>query len=81
MNRKLRRDLEKKMGKETTENIADKIFQFNQMPEQCSACQKKFDKKDKEMVQSWNVLVKQEVVRLFCPEFIEKTQEVIDAGR
>ena len=79
MNRKIRRDLERKMGKETTDNIAEKIFQFNKLPNACSACEKSFDKKDKSMVQSWSVVVKQEIVRLFCPQCIATAQEAIDA--
>ena len=78
MNRKTRRKLENQMGKDASENLAEKIFQFNKLPEQCSACQKGFDKKDKDMVQSWNVVVKQETVRIFCPECIKKTQEIIN---
>tara|TARA_R110000824_G_scaffold323162_1_gene510078 strand:+ start:123 stop:368 length:246 start_codon:yes stop_codon:yes gene_type:complete len=78
MNRKIRRHLEKKMGKEPTKDLAAKISQFNELPDQCSACQKEFDKKDKSMVQSWNVVVKQEAVRIFCPECIKKTQEILD---
>jgi len=78
MNRKIRRHLEKKMGKAAADNMAEKIFQFNQLPEQCDACQKSFDKKDKSMVQLWSVVIKQEVVRLFCPQCIQKTQEIIN---
>jgi hypothetical protein len=78
MNRKARRATEKKMGKQATDNITEKISQFNKLPESCSACQKGFDKKDKDMVQSWNVVVRQETVRIFCPECIKKTQEIIN---
>ena len=78
MNRATRRAMNKKMGEENTENIAEKISQFNKLPDACSACQETFDKKDKTMAQSWSVVVKQEVVRLFCPECIKKTQEILD---
>lgn len=81
MNRKTRRSMQKQMGKDSAENLAEKIFQFEKLPEFCSACQDPFDKKNKEMISSWNVVVKQEVVRLFCPECIKKTQEVIDEHR
>jgi len=81
MNRKTRRKLENQMGKDASENLAEKIFQFNKLSEQCRACQKGFDKKDKDMVQSWNVVVKQETVRIFCPECIKKTQEIINEHR
>ena len=40
------------------------------MPEACSACDKDFDKKDKEQVATWSVVVREEknVVRLYCPD-------------
>jgi len=78
MNRKTRRKLENQMGKDASENLAEKIFQFNKLPESCSACDKGFDKRNKDMVQSWNVVVRQEVVRIFCPQCIKKTQEVLN---
>ena len=66
------------MGKEATDNLAQKISSFGKLPEVCTACQKEFDKKDKDMIQSWSVVVKQEVVRLFCPDCINKTKEAIE---
>jgi predicted RNA-binding Zn-ribbon protein involved in translation (DUF1610 family) len=81
MNRQQRRAMQKHAGKEATEEISQKLSQFEKLPEQCSACNKEFDKKDKEMIQSWNVIVKQETVRLFCPECIKKTQEIINEHR
>ena len=81
MNRETRRAMNKKMGEENTENITEKISQFNKLPIACSACQEPFDKKDKDMVHSWNVVVKQETVRLFCPDCIKKTQEILDECR
>ena len=81
MNRQERRAMEKKMGKDATKNLSEKIFQFNKLPESCNACDKSVDKKDKDMVQSWSVVVKQEVVRLFCPECINKTKEVLNGRK
>ena len=78
MNRKQRRALSKHMGTEATENFAQKISQFGKLPEQCSACQKEFDKQDRDMLQSWSVVVKQDVVRLFCPDCINKTKEILE---
>ena len=78
MNRKQRRAMNKQMGKQATDNLAQKISSFGKLPEICTACQKEFDKKDKDMVQSWSVVVKQEVVRLFCPDCIKKTKEAIE---
>ena len=79
MNRKQRRTLKKKLSKPEQE-LAQQVALFGMLPDSCSACQKSFDKKDKDMVFSWSVVVhnKTEAVRLFCPECIEKTKELIE---
>lgn len=78
MNRKQRRAL-KKLSKPEQE-MAEKVALFGHLPDSCSACQKTFDKKDKDMVFSWSVVVhnETEAVRLFCPECIDKTKEAIN---
>jgi len=81
MNRKTRRAMQRQMGKTTANELAEKMFQFDKLPVYCSACQKDFDKSDKSMVLSWNVVVRQEVVRLFCPECTNKTKEILDEYR
>ena len=78
MNRKTRRHIEKTMGEETSNNFAEKISQFERLPEQCTTCQNSFDKQNKDMVQSWQVVVRQETIRLFCPECIEKAQAAVE---
>lgn len=78
MNRQQRRAMKKHTGAKAQEKMAQQVAQFGKMPEQCQVCQKEFDKKNKEMVQSWSVVVKQEIVRLFCPDCIEKTKEFIN---
>ena len=77
MNRKQRRSLSKQAGSKNSENISQQMTLFGKLPEKCSACSEPFDKKDKDMVNKWNVVVKQDVVRLFCPNCIEKTHEII----
>ena len=77
MNRKQRRALERNTKGSSAQNFSDKISQFNKLPEQCSACEKDFDRRNREMLQSWNVVVRQEVVRLFCPDCVNKAQNVI----
>ena len=81
MNRQQRRALKKQTSSPAEQKMAEQVSQFNKLPEQCSACEKVFDKKDRSMVESWNVVVRQEVVRLFCPECINKTKEAIDASQ
>jgi hypothetical protein len=80
MNRKQRRTLKKQMGADAQEKMSAQIAQFGKLPEACDVCQKDFDKKDREMIASWSVVVKQEVVRLFCPECINKAKEVLNGS-
>ena len=80
MNREQRRALKKQMGADAQEKMSTQIAQFGKLPEACDVCQKDFDKKDREMIASWSVVVKQEVVRLFCPECINKAKEVLNGS-
>jgi len=81
MNRKQRRAIKKHIGQDAQEKMAGQVALFGKLPEMCNVCQKEFDKKDKDMVNSWSVVVKQEVVRLFCPECVNKAKEIIDASQ
>ena len=80
MNRKQRRAMEKKIGKKNSQKLAEKIFQFDKLPAECLACHKPYDKKSKEMAQTWNVIVKdKDTVRLYCPECWNKAREFAKA--
>ena len=57
---------------------------FDMLSEECSACDKPFDKKSKEDVATWSVVVreKEKIVRLYCPscwagasKFIQEVQD------
>ena len=77
MNRKQRRAMEKKLGKENSQKLAEKIFQFDQLPEECLACLAPFDKESKEMAMTWNIVVRDETtVRLYCPACWDMAVEV-----
>jgi len=78
MNRKQRREVERHTKKSGAKNLAEKISQFENLPQHCSVCQNSFDKRNKDMIQSWRVVVRQQTVRLFCPDCIEKTQEILN---
>ena len=56
--------------KRAEKEMKQKVGMFEKLPDACDACNKDFDKKNKEMVMSWNVVVReaQGVVRLYCPE-------------
>lgn len=78
MNRETRRAMKRQVGAKAEEKMTSQVAQFGKLPRQCDACKESFDKKDKDMVQSWSVVVKQEVVRLFCPDCIDKTKEILN---
>jgi len=80
MNREYRRALKKQTSSPAEQKMAEQVAKFGNLPEQCCACEKEFDKRERAMIETWSVVVKQEVVRLFCPECINKTKEVIDGS-
>tara|TARA_R110000824_G_scaffold370349_1_gene559927 strand:+ start:330 stop:608 length:279 start_codon:yes stop_codon:yes gene_type:complete len=81
MNRKQRRAAERELKKQhgVEEELAEKMMLFSKLPQECSACTEPFDKQDREMVMSWNVVVreKEEIVRLYCPSCWNKAQEAL----
>jgi|TARA_Y100000310_G_scaffold334537_1_gene414557 hypothetical protein len=78
MNREQRRALKKKGIDDAEIELSDKIFLFNQIPEECSSCEIPFDKKDKSMAFSWKVVIRDKTIRLFCPACLNKVQEAIN---
>ena len=85
MNRAQRRAREralKKAGKKGSD-MEQKLGLFDKIPENCLTCNKPFDKKDKEMATTWNVVVRKEdkenPVRLYCPTCWDTAQEVINS--
>ena len=72
MNRKQRRALDKMQRSQNKQEqkLAEKISQFQSLPDECLACTKPFDKTNKEMVKTWNVVVRndKDTVRLYCPD-------------
>ena len=83
MNRKQRRAAEKQMKKDGTEEVAEKVALFGKLEDECLVCAKPFDKKNKEMVMSWNVVVREKEgkVNLYCPTCWERAQSVIEQAR
>ena len=81
MNRKQRRAAQRELKKQegVDDALAEKMMMFDQLPDECSACTQPFDKKDREMVMSWNVVVREEekIVRLYCPTCWEAAQKAV----
>lgn len=62
------------------QNLSEKISLFSELEEVCLACTKPFDKQDKAMVESWNVVVREDKdppVRLYCPECWDRGQSIV----
>lgn len=72
--RKLRRDKQNAAKKE----LQKKVGLFSKLEDHCLVCQKDFDKKNKDMVMSWSVVVKEEKVRLYCPECWTRAKQLIE---
>jgi len=83
MNRKQRRATEKLSKKKGAEKLSEKIFQFDQLPDHCLACMAPYDKKNKQMAMTWNVVVKEEpvTVRLYCPDCWKLANDAIETLR
>lgn len=74
---KIKRQKQVEARKDAEKNLGKQINMFDRLPDKCDVCSKPFDKKSKEMAQTWVVVVKseQKLVRLFCPECINKVKE------
>ena len=59
LSKKIKRQKEKDAKKE----LSKKVGLFNKLGEECLVCQEPFDKKNKDMVMTWSVVVKDESVR------------------
>lgn len=79
LGRKLKRDKLKDAKKELTK----KVGLFNKIPDHCLACHKEFDKKDRDMVMTWSVVVRKETetVRLYCPECWDMAKKLVEETR
>jgi len=81
--KKLKRAAKKKKDKAQAqrqqEQIVKQMNMFDRLPEACDACGKEFPK-TREAHMSWRVTVrnKEQTVRLFCPECIDKTKELVE---
>ena len=82
MNRKQRRAQEALLRKDGNEELATKVALFGKLPEECTACTAAYDKNDKEIATTWNVVVREQEkdnpVRLYCPACWNTAQEVIN---
>lgn len=75
----LKRKIERKKMKDAEKEMKQKLNMFDKMGDECLNCQKEFDKKDRSMVESWRVVVRQDEgkVNLYCPECWDFAQKIV----
>ena len=80
MNRAQRRAAKKNKKNESSE-VQEKMAMFGKLEDECLVCQAPFDKKDRQQVMSWSVVVRNdtEEVRLYCPDCWGKAKAVVQA--
>ena len=76
----IKRKISRAKKKRAEKELKEKIFMFDKLGEHCLVCTKPFDKTDKELVQSWTVVVRQSQnkVNLYCPECWAGAKNVIE---
>ena len=81
MNRQQRRarDRQIKKSKQKKTDLEQKLGLFELIPEDCFICHKGFNNKDKEMVKTWNVVVREQErsVKIYCPECWSRAVEIL----
>ena len=72
--------MKKLKEKQAQKDIREKVGMFSELEDSCLVCEKAFDKQNKEMVQSWYVIVREEQgkVNLYCPECWGRANSVIE---
>ena len=77
MNRAQRRKLKLKKGEESS--VDKKMGLFDKLPIECTNCLTHYDKKDKTMVTTWTVVVREEEgkVNLYCPTCWDDANKLI----
>ncbi len=77
---KLKRRIRRNAEKEAKKELAAKVGLFDKLGDKCLVCEKEFDKKDKEMVTSWSVVVRKDpgTVNLYCPECWQRAKALIE---
>jgi len=74
--RKVQRNKEKRAKKD----LQKKLGMFDRLGDECLICQEPFDKRSKEQVKSWFVVVReaQKKANIYCPGCWGKAQEMIE---
>jgi len=79
LERKLSRKKGNKGKKDAEKEMATKVALFDKLPDHCLTCEKSFNRMDKEQVQSWSVVVREQEERanLYCPDCWQKAIGIV----
>ena len=73
----VRKIKDKKKHKQIKKDLKQKLGMFDMLPEECLACDAPFDRQNREQVMSWSVVVREDDVRLYCPECWTKARTIV----
>ena len=78
--KKIEKRKRKTKKKQAERDLKEKVNLFSKLEDYCLVCEKPFDKQDREMVQSWYVVVNKEQkrVNLYCPECWNKARALVE---
>jgi len=76
LERKLARKQQQKT-KKIEKKLARKLNMFDSLPESCLVCDEDYDRKNKEQAMSWKVVVRDDMVRLYCPTCWNRANDVV----
>jgi uncharacterized protein with PIN domain len=71
---------ENKSHKDKEKDLKQKLNMFDRLPDKCLTCNSPFDRKNREQVQSWFVVVKnaENKVNLYCPSCWGKATSLVE---
>jgi len=74
------RSIKRNKAKKVKKAMAEKVALFGKLGDECMTCLTPFDKKNKEQVLSWSVVVRnnEDKVNLYCPDCWSKATQVIE---
>ena len=77
--RKIKRRQQQLAKRRLQKEMTQKMGMFDRLPNECNACEEPFDKQDRQMVSTWNVVVREgeAIVRLYCPTCWDKAKNII----
>jgi len=75
LKRAAKKKKEKKLARDQQQKMRNQMNMFDRLPEACNACGEAFPK-TREAHMTWKVTVrnKEQQVRLFCPDCLDKTK-------